>query len=227
MRNKLNAFTLIELLIVVAIIAILAAIAVPNFLEAQTRAKVSRAKNDERAMATALESYYVDHNEYPPNNAGPVGGSTDITSPQFELWFVPLSTPVAYITDAWLEDPFGTAESPFNTGAGDEMGSHGKSIYFYLNQSPGDVGVDFVIGFGILTDAAIEHMYERRWLVSSAGPDRVFEVQTDTNVSVDDFIQVIADFENGLGIYDPTNGTISRGDINRTHKAVQEGGNIN
>jgi len=49
-----RAFTLIELLIVVAIIAVLAAIAVPNFLESQTRAKVSRAKSDMRAVATAL-----------------------------------------------------------------------------------------------------------------------------------------------------------------------------
>jgi type II secretion system protein G len=64
--TRRSAFTLIELLIVVAIIAILAAIAVPNFLEAQVRAKVSRANNDMRALATALEVYHVDHNTYPP-----------------------------------------------------------------------------------------------------------------------------------------------------------------
>lgn len=61
-----KAFTLIELLIVVAIIAILAAIAVPNFLEAQVRSKVSRVKSDQRSFATALESYYIDNNTYPP-----------------------------------------------------------------------------------------------------------------------------------------------------------------
>lgn len=60
-----KAFTLIELLIVVAIIAILAAIAVPNFLEAQTRAKVSRVMADQRSYATALETYYIDNNTYP------------------------------------------------------------------------------------------------------------------------------------------------------------------
>lgn len=61
-----KGFTLIELLIVVAIIAILAAIAVPNFLEAQTRSKVSRVKADMRTIATGLEIYRLDNNDYPP-----------------------------------------------------------------------------------------------------------------------------------------------------------------
>ncbi len=60
-----DGFTLIELLIVVGIIAILSAIALPNFLEAQVRAKVSRAKSDMRSMATALEQYHVDWSTYP------------------------------------------------------------------------------------------------------------------------------------------------------------------
>ncbi len=60
-----KAFTLIELLIVVAIIAILAAIAVPNFLEAQTRAKIARVLSDQRTYATALETYQIDNSTYP------------------------------------------------------------------------------------------------------------------------------------------------------------------
>jgi prepilin-type N-terminal cleavage/methylation domain-containing protein len=72
-----KAFTLIELLIVVAIIAILAAIAVPNFLEAQTRAKVSRVLSDQRTYATALETYMIDNSSYPlhwPYSTGTFGG---------------------------------------------------------------------------------------------------------------------------------------------------------
>ena len=65
-RITRTGFTLIELLIVVAIISILAAIAVPNFLEAQTRSKVSRFMADIRSAATAVESYMIDHNAYPP-----------------------------------------------------------------------------------------------------------------------------------------------------------------
>ena len=90
-----SGFTLIELLIVVAIISILALIAVPNFLEAQTRAKVSRVKSDMRTETTALESYAADWNSYAVrrdlNNALP----PVITKPQ-EMKV--LTTPVAYIS---------------------------------------------------------------------------------------------------------------------------------
>lgn len=60
-----RAFTLVELLVVVAIIAIVAAVAPPNFLEAQTRANGSRIEADMRSAATALEAYRVDHDACP------------------------------------------------------------------------------------------------------------------------------------------------------------------
>lgn len=59
------AFTLIELLCVVGVIAILAAIAVPNFLEAQVRSKIARVKQDQAFIAAALEAYFCDYKMYP------------------------------------------------------------------------------------------------------------------------------------------------------------------
>jgi type II secretion system protein G len=93
-----SAFTLIELLIVVAIIAILAAIAVPNFLEAQIRARVSRAKSDMRSIGIAWEAYHVDWNSYPRDQDNLLSHAT-----QYGLRQV--TTPVAYITSAPF-DPF-------------------------------------------------------------------------------------------------------------------------
>ena len=63
--NRLKGFTLIELLIVIAIILILIAIALPNFLEAQIRAKVTKALGEIRSIDTAMAAYYLDWNVYP------------------------------------------------------------------------------------------------------------------------------------------------------------------
>ena len=65
MRKNRRGFTLIELLIVVMIIGIIVAIAVFNFLNAIQRARQKRAMADLRSIATALETYSVDHNVYP------------------------------------------------------------------------------------------------------------------------------------------------------------------
>ena len=71
MINKLRArmqdekgFTLIELLVVILIIGILAAIALPAFLNQREKAQDSTAKSDVRTAQTALETYYTDNQTY-------------------------------------------------------------------------------------------------------------------------------------------------------------------
>ncbi|MBN1866542.1 type II secretion system protein [Candidatus Sumerlaeota bacterium] len=66
-ERRTAGFTLIELLFVVATIAILAAMAVPNFLEAQIRSKRSETEQSLAILATALEAYQLDHGHLPPN----------------------------------------------------------------------------------------------------------------------------------------------------------------
>lgn len=62
---KRRGFTLIELMVVIAIIIILAAVAIPNYLNMTERAKKSRVASDFAAVATALESYKTDWGQYP------------------------------------------------------------------------------------------------------------------------------------------------------------------
>ncbi|MFH1139171.1 MAG: prepilin-type N-terminal cleavage/methylation domain-containing protein [Pseudomonadota bacterium] len=66
MRNR-KGFTLIELMIVVAIIGILAAIAIPQFASYRQRAQDSAAKSALKNLATAQENYYAEHNVYAVN----------------------------------------------------------------------------------------------------------------------------------------------------------------
>jgi type IV pilus assembly protein PilA len=62
--TRKRGFTLIELMIVVAIIGILAAIAIPNFLQFQLRSKTGEAKTNIAAIRTAEEGYFAEFNNY-------------------------------------------------------------------------------------------------------------------------------------------------------------------
>jgi type II secretion system protein G len=193
-----RAFTLIELLIVVAIIAILAAIAVPNFLEAQVRSKVSRVKADMRTVATALESYRVDNSAYPPAYAA-LGSRPGVDStyrtinPRIQR-LVPVTTPIAYITSV-PEDVFNTQESTI-------WATKDTATYYYADRESYTTHVPNALQGGGGAIYAILWRFEYPnsvWLMRSRGPvggEETLGSQVRENDA-----------------YDPTNGTVSNGNI--------------
>jgi prepilin-type N-terminal cleavage/methylation domain-containing protein len=95
-----KGFTLIELMIVIAIIAILAAILIPNFLHARAESQTAACEGNEKQLATALEEYAVDNSgTYPPTGALTAG-------------FMPATYISAYPTD-----PVGGANYAFTNPA--------------------------------------------------------------------------------------------------------------
>jgi len=77
-----SGFTIVELLIVVVVIAILAAISLAAYTNFQTRARDSLRSNDMASIMKALDLYYVDNGQYPPSvtPTGSVGGGWEISN---------------------------------------------------------------------------------------------------------------------------------------------------
>lgn len=156
---------------------VIGAIAVPNFLAAQGRAGVSRVKADQRTLATALESYSIDHNRYPlwelrtdlatqrPTFILPQPGTRPFT----------LTTPISYIT-SYPTDPF----------------SAGKKEWFSYYTSG------------------------RAWILISAGPDKDYDIVPQQDFQQPRDSKALWDIIVNK-TYDPTNGSVSNGDIWRSN----------
>jgi general secretion pathway protein G len=69
-RNHQEGFTLIELMVVILIIGLLAALVVQNLRGATDRAKITKAEADIAELKTALDRYYLDNGNYPTTEQG-------------------------------------------------------------------------------------------------------------------------------------------------------------
>ena len=188
-----RAFTLIELLIVVAIISILAAIAVPNFLHAQTRAKLAATLEDFRNLATVFEAYNVDSNTYPPGTANSVEG--------YAMYTV-LTTPVPYTQNIYSMAHEQFYDRRRQVATGQEYYEVMWGTIDHIGFPPKPVAGSFASKTGMFA----YNVARDNWWIESIGPDRG-----------DDSYRTTIYPSAGMSItaYDPTNGLYSDGDLFR------------
>ena len=135
MRNKQKGFSLIELLIVVAIILIIAAIAIPNLLRSKMAANEASAVGSMRTINTTSVEYSTTYGGYPPtlvSLGGPAGGSA--TSSSAELIDAVLAggtkSGYTFAYTAGATDSNGNYVSYTMTGQPTSMGVTGQRTFF-------------------------------------------------------------------------------------------------
>jgi prepilin-type N-terminal cleavage/methylation domain-containing protein len=189
--RNLSGFTLIELLVVITIILILIAIALPNFLESQIRAKVVRVESELRVLSIAVESYHGDRAVYPY-----------MSVPSLDYTFLTdgfrwLTSPVAYLTTLPI-DPFSQPVEPPN------FAERGPNYKFHSTTPIPMAGLRRLSN----VDAYFIFSYGPNWdpdsytLTNAAWPFSL----TENPCSIDRI---------PIWTYSPTNGTRSVGDIVR------------
>lgn len=124
--KKHEGFTILELLIVIAVIAILVGIALPRFKGMRDEGNIAKAKGELRTLQTAVESYNIHNGAYPANIGAALTGATP-----------------AIITTAPTD--------PFNSGAAYGYVTNAP-YYIIYSAGPGGNGSATVTGAGVVTE---------------------------------------------------------------------------
>ena len=194
---KRDGFTLIELLIVVGILGVLTAIAVPSYRDAMIRSRVAKAKLELRTLGFGLQNYRLDHNIFPRRKSELLF---------FAAYLLPdLTSPIAYLNPALIKDPFGPVQE------------------FEVRKVTGDFGPELMAGIPLVKNSytytpyysyaliyGIPELRREGFVVASVGPDQQDSYIMDYPFPA--FYRFPGDSVRD-SVYDPTNGIISPGDI--------------
>ncbi|MDP8243505.1 MAG: hypothetical protein P9L94_05435 [Candidatus Hinthialibacter antarcticus] len=188
-RRHTSAFSFVEVLIVIGILVILATMAVPKFMIAQVRAKLSQNLTDMKYISESLEAYRLDHKVYPPWRQARAWVNVDDHMHPLVIRYYRLTTPVAYIGQVPI-DPFVNYEDEA------ELEQWGDA-YDYVEVTNGDNEVD--------PDA-----WGHQFRINGWGPDGV-----NSYAGGREFNNAAEGCPAGspLFVYNPTNGLVSYGDI--------------
>ncbi len=140
--RRARGFTLIEIMVVVVIIGLLAAIIVPEVVNKVDEARIAKAKADIQSLETALTEYRLDNSVYPTTDEGLAALVKQPNDPSITHWHGP------YIQQL-TQDPWG---HPYHYVY---PGTHGQPYDLYTlgaDDQPGGKGADADIGNWNLSD---------------------------------------------------------------------------
>ena len=127
--TRQSGFTLIEIMVVIVILGILAAVVVPNIMSRPEEARIAKAKQDIRALSTALDLYKLDNFAYPTTDQGLEALVSKPTSPP---------VPKRYREEAYLKKiPLDPWQNPYQYLS---PGEHGVIDIYTMgpDQTPSD-----------------------------------------------------------------------------------------